>query len=59
MGKGLPVALHIVGGGPMESFLRERAAELKVTDFVHFYGEQRNPYRYMKNADLFLMSSYH
>ena len=59
MDKGIPMVLHIVGGGPMESFLGERAAELKITDLVHFYGEQSNPYRYMKNADLFLMSSYH
>lgn len=57
--KGIPIALHIVGSGPMEAFLRERAAELKITDSVHFYGEQGNPYRYMKNADLFLMTSYH
>lgn len=57
--KGIPIALHIVGGGPMESSLRDRAAELHITDFVHFYGEQSNPYRYMKNADLFLMTSYH
>jgi glycosyltransferase involved in cell wall biosynthesis len=26
---------------------------------VRFYGEQTNPYRFMKNADLFLMTSYH
>ena len=59
IGKGIPMALHIVGGGPMESFLKERAAELKIADLVHFYGQQSNPYRYMKNADLFLMTSYH
>ena len=57
--RGIAMALHIVGHGPMESFLRERAMELKVSDSVHFYGEQSNPYRYMKNADLFLMTSYH
>ena len=59
IGKGIPVALHIVGGGPMESCLRERAAKLNITDYVHFHGEQSNPYRYMKHADLFLMTSYH
>lgn len=58
-GKGIPAALHIVGGGPMEGFLRQRAAELRIGDSVHFYGEQSNPYRYMKNADLFLMTSFH
>lgn len=59
VGKGIPAVLHIVGGGPMESFLRQRTAELNITEFVRFYGEQRNPYRYMKHADLFLMTSFH
>lgn len=57
--KKIRVALHIVGSGPMEAYLRKRAAEFKVADFVYFYGEQSNPYRYMKNADLFLMTSFH
>lgn len=57
--KNIPVALHIIGGGPMETYLRERVAELKITDVVFFYGEKGNPYRYMKNADLFLMTSFH
>lgn len=59
MSKGLPMALHIVGHGPMEACLRHRTEELGITESVHFYGEQSNPYRYMKNADLFLMTSYH
>lgn len=59
IGKGIPAMLHIVGDGPMEPFLHKRAAELQITDYVHFYGAQSNPYRYMKNADLFLMTSYH
>lgn len=59
LGKGIPAVLHIVGSGPMENSLRQRAAELKITDSVRFYGEQSNPYRYMKNADLFLMTSFH
>lgn len=56
---GLPVMLHIVGGGSMEEKLRQQAAELGIADRVCFYGEQSNPYRFMKNADLFLMTSYH
>ena len=59
MGKGIPVALHIVGSGPMELLLRDRASEQKIADSVRFYGEQSNPYRYVKNADLLLMTSYH
>ncbi len=55
--KGISVRLHIVGGGPMEEPLRSAACGLG--DRVVFHGEQSNPYRYMKNADLFLMTSYH
>jgi len=53
------VHLHVVGGGPMETVLRNIAAELGVADIVNFYGEQSNPFRYMKNADLFMMTSFH
>ena len=53
------VALHIVGGGPMEASLRQLAEEKGIAHRVHFYGEQSNPYRYMKCADLFLLTSYH
>lgn len=56
---GVPVMLHIVGGGPMEPMLRERANELDMTERVVFYGEQSNPYRYMVNGDLFLLTSFH
>jgi len=35
------------------------AMEKGMTQSVFFYGEQTNPYRYMKNADLLLMTSFH
>ena len=57
--QGLPVTLHLVGGGPMEDSLRRKAGELGIGEFVRFYGEQENPYRYMAKADLLLLSSYH
>lgn len=57
--KGHCVQLHIVGGGPWEEMLRRKVQELDAEDWVQFCGEQKNPYRYMVNADLFLMASYH
>lgn len=57
--KGLPITLHIVGGGPMEGTLREMARSAQMTDDVIFYGQQENPYRYMAGADLLLMTSFH
>ena len=53
------VSYHIVGDGKMRSELERLSKELGVGDCVHFYGEQSNPYRYMVNADLFLLTSYH
>lgn len=57
--RGIPAVLHIVGGGPMREMLQKTAAEQGISDRVRFYGEQANPYRYMKNAHLFLLSSFH
>ena len=51
--------LHLVGSGGMEAQLRELVAQLDLQDRVVFHGEQTNPYRYMVNADLFLLTSYH
>ena len=55
---GIPAELHIVGDGPMKRKLLDVASECNGTDFVHFYGEQSNPYRYMCNADLLLITSF-
>jgi glycosyltransferase involved in cell wall biosynthesis len=57
--KNLPLSLHIVGDGGMREELQTLARERGIAEQVHFYGEQGNPYRYMKNADLFLLTSYH
>lgn len=55
----IPVSLHIIGDGNMMEPLKELAASLRIQDAVHFYGEQQNPYRFMINADLLLITSYH
>jgi len=55
----VPVTLHIVGSGAMEEALHSLVDELGILEYVKFYGEHDNPYRFMKNADLFLLTSYH
>ena len=55
----IPVVLHIVGDGKMMSELKQTASLLKLEEHVVFYGEQKNPYRFMVNADLLLLTSYH
>ena len=57
--QGIEVTLHIVGSGAMEESLRQLALEQRTDAEFVFHGEQSNPYRYMKNADLFLLTSYH
>ena len=57
--RGHNVKLHIVGNGAMREKLCKLVKDKELQDSVVFYGEQSNPYRYMKNADLLLMTSYH
>ena len=57
--KSIPVVLHIVGDGKMTSELKQTASLLKMQEHAVFYGEQKNPYRFMVNADLLLITSYH
>lgn len=57
--QGFQVRYHLIGEGMMEGELKDMVAENNLTDAVLFYGNQTNPYQYMKNADLFLLPSYH
>ncbi len=57
--QGCEAVLHLVGSGAMAGELKALSRELGLEQDVIFYGEQANPYPYMKNADLLLVSSYH
>lgn len=57
--KGYNINLHIVGDGAMRDDLQAFAERCCISERVIFHGENCNPYRYMKNADLLLMTSYH
>ena len=59
LSQGISLKLHIVGGGNMADELMRKVKDQGLEDKVIFYGEQANPYRFMKNADLFLLSSHH
>ncbi len=56
---GYSVMYHVVGDGIEKIKLQKLASELGIKDNVVFYGNQSNPYTYMKNANLFLLTSYH
>lgn len=49
--------LVIVGDGPLRESLEQLAASLCIADKVHFVGLQKNPYPWMQQARLFVLSS--
>lgn len=59
--EGLHFKWHVVGGGDEQTtkHLQEYVAENKLDNEVIFYGDQKNPYRYIKNAQALLVPSFH
>lgn len=57
--KSIPIILHIIGDGKMMQKLKQMTDELNVQKQVVFYGEQKNPYRFMANVDFLFITSYH
>lgn len=51
--------LWIVGDGSDADKIKQKATELKLDNHVSFLGEQVNPYKYMRQADMFICSSYY
>ena len=50
------IKLHILGEGRDKELLRQMKNDLGL-DNVIFHGQQKNPYQFLKFADLFLLSS--
>jgi glycosyltransferase involved in cell wall biosynthesis len=55
--RGMEAALTVVGGGPLEAQLRQRASELGIANAVHFVGYQPNPHDFYRDADVALVPS--
>ncbi|AKO51598.1 glycosyl transferase family 1 [Marinobacter psychrophilus] len=49
--------LVIVGEGSLRETLEQTTHELGIADRVFFAGKRRNPYNWMRQADLFVLSS--
>jgi glycosyltransferase involved in cell wall biosynthesis len=49
--------LTILGEGALRSELESLCNQLGLADRVHFPGRVKNPYKFLKQADLFVMSS--
>ena len=55
--RGFEFAVLILGEGRLASKLKELANDLGVNDVVKFLGYQANPYPYIKNSDVFVLTS--
>ncbi len=53
----IPHQLVIVGEGPLREELEQKARDLGITERVLFAGKRRNPYPWMRKADLFVLAS--
>jgi N-acetylgalactosamine-N,N'-diacetylbacillosaminyl-diphospho-undecaprenol 4-alpha-N-acetylgalactosaminyltransferase len=54
----LPCKLLIVGAGAEEESCRQKVADLGIGDKVIFCGFDKNPFKYIKRSDCFVLSSY-
>ena len=57
--QGYDIRWHIVGAGTEEQELEKGIIACHAEDIVVLHGQQMNPYRYIKNAKLFLLPSFH
>ena len=57
--EGVGFQWHIVGGGALKGALEQSIVNAELTEDIILHGEQKNPYRFLKNADFFLLPSFH
>lgn len=50
---------HIVGGGILKNEIEREIIRYSLENNIFIEGEQINPFRYLKNADYFLLPSFH
>lgn len=49
--------LYIIGDGPEKENLEDLVKKLKIKEYVTFLGNQNNPFKYLKEMDIFYLSS--
>jgi len=51
--------LVFLGEGDLRQQLESQAKELEIDDSVHFFGFQKNPFKYIARSKVFVMTSYY
>ncbi len=57
--EGKDISLAVVGGGDDDRLIKSRIDEQNASSYVFMTGMQKNPYPYIKDADLLVCSSYY
>lgn len=55
--KGCDITVNILGTGYMEAEIKKMCSSLNLDTIVNFLGFKENPYPYIKNSDVFCLSS--
>lgn len=55
--RNLPVYLRIVGDGPLRSKIQTQMNQANLADSVFLLGHQNNPYEWLQQADIFVLTS--
>ncbi len=55
--EGYSFTYHVIGGGKSYDEMCEQIRKNDLSDYIYLHGYDSNPYRYLKNADLFLLPS--
>lgn len=56
---GFPFQWHIIGDGECRRAIEEEITKGQLSHIIYLHGQQSNPYRYLKNAHLLFVPSYH
>lgn len=56
---GIHFRWYIIGTGGLSSYITERCKELELENEVKLLGMKKNPYVYMKQADIYVQTSIH
>ena len=57
--KGYKNRIFVIGDGPLKKILQENIKKLKIEDTFVLLGEIKNPYPYIRQADICLIPSYY